>query len=98
MGDPANSPFDAEILVSGACGGNWALCGGSCRPGAAAASIRRDASRTGGGSSGSESVERQLVAPYSTGKRVVHQSRKHKRIIDQENTEVLLHHFYYLHL
>ncbi|XP_046460622.1 mucin-5AC-like [Daphnia pulex] len=48
---------------------------------------RRRQSSVSGGSSGSESAERQLVAPYSTGKRVVHQSRKHKRIIDQENTE-----------
>ncbi|KAI9561407.1 hypothetical protein GHT06_012364 [Daphnia sinensis] len=48
---------------------------------------RRRQSSVSGGSSGSESGERQLVAPYSTGKRIVHQSRKHKRIIDQENTE-----------
>ncbi|XP_057372001.1 putative uncharacterized protein DDB_G0291608 [Daphnia carinata] len=43
--------------------------------------------RSASGSSASESGERQLAAPYTTGKRVVHQSRKHKRIIDQENTE-----------
>ena len=48
----------------------------------------RRRSSDSGSSNASESGERQLVAPYTTGKRVVHQSRKHKRIIDQENTEV----------
>ncbi|KZS17860.1 Uncharacterized protein APZ42_015840 [Daphnia magna] len=52
-----------------------------------ALTCRRRQSSVSGGSSGSESGERQLVAPYSTGKRIVHQSRKHKRIIDQDNTE-----------
>lgn len=53
---------------------------------------RRRSSVSGSSESGSQ---RQLVAPYTTGKRVVHQSRKHKRIIDQENTEVRkLFHFF----
>ena len=41
-------------------------------------------------SSGDSTDQQQQIVPYSSEKRIVHQSRKHKRIIDQENTEVIV--------